>query len=315
MKIVALDTYTMNPGDLNWENLQALGDCAFYDRTDPERVVERIGDAQAVLTNKVVIDGDIMAACPNLSYIGVLATGANNVDLRAAQARNITVCNVPSYGSTSVAQMVFAHLLHLCRNVAAHAQSVRDGEWYSSPDWCYTKSPQIDLGGKIMGIVGYGGIGKATASIARGFGMQILANRGHADGETVEFVDLDELFRRSDVISLHCPLTPQTEFMVNAERLRTMKQSALLINTGRGGLIDEQALAEALNAGVIAGAGIDVASQEPIHADNPLVTAANCHITPHIAWATCDARQRLLDISVANLRAFKDGGSQNLVLV
>jgi glycerate dehydrogenase len=315
MKIVALDTYTMNPGDLSWDDVLALGDCAFYDRTDPGRVVERIGDAEAVFTNKVVIDDATMTACPKLKYIGVLATGTNNVDLRAAQTRGITVCNVPSYGSTSVAQMVFAHLLHLCRNVAIHAQSVRDGEWSNNPDWCYAKSPQIDLGDKIMGIVGYGSIGKATANIARGFGMHILANRGHADGETVEFVDLDGLFRRADVISLHCPLTPQTQFMVNAERLRTMKQSALLINTGRGGLIDEQALADALNEGVIAGAGVDVASEEPINADNPLLTATNCHITPHIAWATCQARQRLLDISVANLRAYQEGGSQNVVLV
>jgi glycerate dehydrogenase len=317
MRIVVLDGYTLNPGDLHWSGLQALGPCAVYDRTPAEETVARAADAEILLTNKTVLSAEVIRQLPRLRYIGVLATGYNVVDVDAARARNVPVSNVPEYGTSSVAQMVFAHLLNLTQRAADHGRSVAAGRWSRSDDWCFWEHPLIELAGLTFGIVGFGRIGQATAAIARAMGMRVLAFDVAPPAETPAkgacFVELDELFRQSDVISLHCPLTPQTHKLVNAERLALMKPSAYLINTSRGPLVDEQALAAALNAGQIAGAGLDVLATEPPAADHPLVGAKNCCITPHIAWATRAARQRLLDTTVANVRAFLDGKPRNVV--
>ena len=310
-----LDGYVLNPGDLSWEELQALGPCEIYDRTPAEEVVARAGEAEIVLVNKVDLTRQVLAQLPRLKYVGVLATGYNCVDVDAAREQGILVANVPTYGTTSVSQMVLAHLLNLTQHVAAHAQSVAGGGWTRSKDWCYWEYPLVELAGLTMGIVGFGRIGQATARLARAFGMQVLAYEispiPPMDG--VRQVDLESLFRESDAMSLHCPLTPETAQLVNAPRLALMKPTAYLINTSRGALVDEQALAEALREGRIAGAGLDVLSTEPPSADHPLLAAPNCHITPHIAWATRSARQRLLDIVVANIRGFLEGRPQNIV--
>ena len=314
MHIVVLDGYTLNPGDLSWSALEALGPCTVYDRTPHEELVPRAAEADIVLTNKIEISREVIARLPRLRYIGVTATGYNIVDVAAARERGIPVCNVPDYATQSVVQMVFAHLLNLTLHVADHAQGVAAGRWSRSPDFCYWDFPLVELAGLTMGLVGFGRIGRATAQVALAMGMKVLAfdkTPGALAG--VQFVPLDDLFRQSDVVSLHCPLTPETRNLVNAERLAMMKRSAYLINTSRGPLVDERALSAALHAAQIAGAGVDVLSAEPPPSDHPLLTAPNCYITPHIAWATRAARERLLAVAVSNVQAFLAGTPQNVV--
>lgn len=315
MNIVVLDGYTLNPGDLSWEPLQAMGACTIYARTPAELTVARVQEAEVVLTNKVVLSREVIAQLPKLRYIGVLATGYNVVDVATARERGIVVTNVPAYSTHSVAQLVFALLLELTHHVGHHAQSVHDGRWSASPDFSYADYPLIELDGLTMGIVGLGRIGRAVAALAQAFGMSVLAYhyRPVAPPAGVELVELDELFRRADVVSLHCPLTADNAGMVHAGRLALMQPGAFLINTARGPLINEQDLADALNAGRLAGAGLDVLSVEPPPADNPLLSAKNCLITPHFAWATHAARIRLLTAAVENLRAFLDGSPVNRV--
>ncbi len=316
MRIVVLDGYTLNPGDLSWEPLQALGDADIHDRTAPDQILSRAADADIVLVNKVVLTADTIAALPKLKYIGVLATGYNCVDTAAAAERNIPVCNVPTYGTRSVAQMTFALLLELTQNVGHHDRTVREERrWAASDDFCYWDYPLIELDGLTMGIVGPGRIGSAVAAIAQAFGMTVTAwnPKPKPVPPGVRMVTLDELFEHSDVVSLHCPLTEESHHLVNAARLATMKPSAFLINTSRGPLIDSEALAVALNSGQIAGAALDVLDTEPPPPDHPLYTAKNCRITPHIAWATQSARRRLLDTAVSNVAAFLKGTPQNVV--
>ncbi len=314
MKIVVLDGYTLNPGDLDWGPLKALGPCEIYDRTPPRQVIERAQKATVLLTNKVSLTASHIDKLDALQYIGVLATGYNVVDLQAASKRAIPVTNVPEYGTVSVAQMVFAHILNLTQQVALHALGVKAGKWAESKDFCYWEVPLHELFDKKLGIIGYGRIGKAVAAIGRAMGMQILLHDPHAgDLPEQEKTSMETLIEQSDIVSLHCPLTPKTEKMINAEKLGRMKSSALLINCSRGPLVDEDALADALNRSRIAGAGLDVLSDEPPQADNPLFSAKNCWITPHIAWATVAARQRLLDTVVENIKAFLHGHPQNVV--
>jgi len=316
MKIVVLDGYALNPGDLSWDALESLGDCTVHDRTAPDQTIQRATAAEILLTNKTALSGETLERLDACRYIGVLATGYNVVDVATAAKRAIVVTNVPTYATQSVAQTVFAHALNLTQHVGQHAGGVSGGQWAASPDFCYWDYPLVELAGKTMGIVGLGRIGKATAALARAFGMDVIACDTCADafGEGLPApVELDELFRRSDVISLHCPLTDETEKIVNAERLKMMKPTALLINTSRGPLVDEAALADALNAGLIAGAGLDVLCVEPPAKDNPLAAAKNCYITPHIAWATAEARTRLMTVAADNVKAFLDGDPQNVV--
>jgi len=320
MKIIVIDGYAMNPGDLNWGALNSLGTCRFYERSTREQVVERCRGAQCVLTNKVVFSEEVMAALPELRYIGVTATGYNVVDIEAARRRNITVTNVPAYSTASVAQMVFALLLELTQQVGRHSELVGRGDWTKSPDFCFWDRPLVELEGRVMGLVGFGQIARRVAAIAQALGMEVSVYTRHPERHTQEFqsmgcraVDLDTMFSTCDVISLHCPLTPETAGLVSEERLRLMRPGAFLINTARGPLVDEQALAAALNSGQLGGAGLDVLSSEPPLADNPLLQASNCFITPHIAWATKAARQRLLTVSVENLAAFLAGEKRNVV--
>ena len=316
MKIVVLDGYAANPGDLSWDGMKALGECVIYERTAPEQVLERAAGAEVVLTNKVVITAEHIAALPDLKYIGVLATGYNIVDVEAARNRGIVVTNIPAYSTDSVAQMVFAHILNICLQVQYYTDEVRDGRWTSSPDFCFWDTPLMELSGKKLGIVGLGHTGSATARIAIGFGMQVCAYTSKSHFQLIPEIkkmELDELFRECDIVSLHCPLNEQTRGMVNAARLKTMKPTAILINTGRGPLVNEQDLADALNNGTIYAAGVDVLSQEPPRADNPLLHARNCFITPHIAWASGEARQRLMQIAVDNLNGYITGKVGNNV--
>ena len=315
MKIVILDGFTLNPGDLNWEELQALGPCTIYDRTSPAEVASRAADADILLTNKTELTAGHIQNLPRLKYIGVLATGTNVVDLAAARARAIPVTNVPTYGTKSVAQMTFALLLELAHHVGHHARTVREGRWTSNPDWCYWDFPLIELDGLTMGVIGFGRIGRAVGELGAAFGMKVLAcdPTAAAIPEFARMVDLDSVFRESDVVSLHCPLTPQTANLANMHRLSLMKPTAFLLNTSRGPLVDGPALADALNSGRIAGAAMDVLSKEPPPPDNPLLTARNCLITPHLAWATRAARSRLMKIAVENVRAFLQGKPQNVV--
>ena len=315
MNIVVLDGYTLSPGDLSWDELQSLGACAIHDRTLPAEVGLRGAAADILLTNKTELTGGHMQNLPRLRYIGVLATGTNVVDLAAARARGIPVTNVPTYGTKSVAQMTFALLLELAHHTGHHARTVRDGRWTRSADWCYWDFPLIELDGLTLGVVGLGRIGKAVAELGMAFGMKVLACDPTAKAATplIRLVELDALFRESDIVSLHCPLTPQTAHLVNAQRLALMKPTAFLLNTSRGPLVEDQALADALNSGRIAGAAMDVLSKEPPSADNPLLTAENCIITPHLAWATRAARSRLMKIAVENVRAFLQGKPQNVV--
>jgi glycerate dehydrogenase len=314
--IVVLDGHTLNPGDLRWEELQALGPCEIHDRTAPAEIVNRAADAQILITNKVALGREHLFALPKLRYVGVTATGYNIVDVAAARERGVTVTNVPAYGTRSVAQHTFALLLELTQHAGHHAQTVRDSRWVRSPDWSYWDQPLVELDGLTMGVVGYGRIGQAVAKLAEAFGMKIMASvsgSGRKPPSNVAVVDLDHLFSESDVVTLHCPLTPQTKHLVNATRLARMKPSAFLLNTSRGPLVDEAALADALNRGALAGAGLDVLAAEPPPADNPLLTAKNCVITPHIAWATRAARTRLMRAAVENVRAFLAGRPQNVV--
>lgn len=316
MKIVVLDGYAANPGDLSWDGMKALGECVIYERTAPEQVLERAAGAEVILTNKVVITAEHIAALPDLKYIGVLATGYNIVDVEAARNRGIVVTNIPAYSTDSVAQMVFAHILNICLQVQHYTEAVRGGRWTSSPDFCFWDTPLMELSGKKLGIVGLGHTGSATARIAIGFGMQVCAYTSKSHFQLIPEIkkmELDELFRECDIVSLHCPLTEQTRGMVNAARLKTMKPTAILINTGRGPLVNEQDLADALNNGTIYAAGVDVLSQEPPRADNPLLHARNCFITPHIAWASGEARQRLMQIAVDNLNGYITGKVVNNV--
>ncbi|MDF2607141.1 MAG: hprA [Bacillales bacterium] len=316
MKICVLDGYALNPGDLSWSELEKIGATTIYDRTPEELILERVGDAEIVLTNKTPLKRETLENLPNLKYIGVLATGYDVVDTHAAKDLGKIVTNIPSYGTASVAQMVFALLLEHCHHVQRHSDAVMEGHWANSKDFCFWNHPLIELSGKKMGIIGMGTIGLETARIASAFGMRILAfarNRRELDLPNYEWVELDELLRESDVISLHCPSTPETEGLINAERLSMMKNSAILINTSRGKLINSQDLADALNSGVIQGAGLDVLAVEPPEATNPLLQAKNCIITPHIAWATKEARSRLLDMAVENVKAFVAENPINVV--
>lgn len=316
MKIVVLDGYAANPGDLRWDELQSMGECVIYDRTAPVEVLERSAGAEILLTNKTVLTAEHMAALPELKYIGVLATGYNIVDVNAAKERGIVVTNIPAYSTDSVAQMVFAHILNITQQVQHHSEEVRKGRWSSSKDFCFWDTPLIELRGKKIGIVGLGHTGFTTARIAIGFGMQVCAYTSKTNFQLppeVRKMELDELFRECDIISLHCPLTDSTRELVNAERLKMMKHTAILINTGRGPLINEQDLADALNNGEIYAAGLDVLSQEPPHTDNPLLSARNCYITPHIAWASTAARERLMLIMLENIKAYLGGKTVNNV--
>ena len=315
-KTVVLDGYTVNPGDLSWEPLTDLGRCEIYERTAPHETVTRAHGAGALLTNKVIFDRETIGQLPDLRYIGVIATGVNVVDLAAARERGIVVTNVPAYSTPSVTQMTFALLLELTQRVGHHAGSVRAGNWVKSKDFTFWDFPLIELAGLKMGLLGFGAIGQGVARVAQAFGMGVLATRrGGRPPEVpgVEMGDLDTLFRQSDVLSIHCPLTPETRGLVNAARLAMMKPTAYVLNTSRGPIVNEADLAEALNSGRLAGAGLDVLSTEPPSADNPLLEAKNCLITPHIAWATRASRGRSLATVVANLRAFLDGRPQNVV--
>ncbi len=317
MTIVLLDGYTLNPGDLDWESLLSLGECTIFERTAEAEILDRALSAEILLTNKTPIRAETIRALPALRYIGVLATGYNIVDALAAAQRGIPVTNVPTYGTASVAQLTFAHLLHIVQNVGGHAAGVRRGRWEASSDFCYWETPLTELAGKTMGILGYGRIGKATGRLATAFGMEVIAHdpEGSRDPDAgdVRFVPLENLFRESDVLTLHCPLTEATRGIVNRERLGLMKPGSILINTSRGPLIDEPALAEVLRSGALRGAGLDVLSEEPPTATNPLLKEPRCFLTPHIAWASREARERLLHGVVENIRAFLEGHPQNVV--
>lgn len=314
-RIVVLDGYTLNPGDLSWEGLEKLGELTVYDRTPVEEIVPRIGDAEYVFVNKVPITRETLEACPNLKFIGVLATGYNIVDVQAARERGVVVTNVPTYGTAAVAQFVFALLLEICHHVGHHSAEVFQGRWTTNPDWCFWDYPLIELAGKTMGIIGFGRIGRAVARLAQAFGMQVVAHNPNLSGvvDGVTMVELDELLGVSDVISLHVPLTPQTQGLINKESIAKMKDGVILINTARGQLIVEEDLKEALDAGKVYAAGLDVVSVEPIQPDNVLLSCKNVFITPHIAWAPKESRQRLMDIAVENLRQFMAGNPINVV--
>jgi len=320
MKIVVLDGFTTNPGDLSWSELESLGEVSLYERTADDEVLRRTGDAELIITNKVPFDAARLQQLPHLRYIGVTATGYNIIDVVAARNQGVTVTNIPAYSTASVAQMTFALLLELTQQVGMHASAVAAGKWSSAPDFCFWKVPLVELEGKVLGLVGFGQIARRVARVAQAFGMQVVvttrAPTRYMDNpmnDQIRFIALEELLRISDVVSLHCPLTAETEKLINADHLALMQPSAMLINTSRGGVIDEASLAESLNGGRLAGAGLDVLSSEPPNSDNPLLTARNCFITPHIAWATGAARKRLLAVTVANIKAFLAGKPQNVV--
>lgn len=319
MRIVVLDGHAENPGDLSWDDIAALGDLAVYDRTpaaDKGEVVRRIGDAEVVLTNKTPIDREVIDACPGLGFIGILATGYNVVDVAYARERGIAVSNVPAYGTDTVAQFTIALLLEVCHHVGHHDQTVKEGGWERSRDFCYWEYPQVELAGKTMGIIGFGRIGQKTGTIARALGMRVLAHSPHASeaGKVVAtYVDLDTLLAQSDVVALHCPLFDSTRGIINKDTIAKMKDGVIILNSARGPLIVEQDLADALDRGKVAAAGLDVVGKEPIRSDNPLLRAKNCVITPHIAWATREARQRIMDTTCENVKAYLAGSPINLV--
>ena len=322
MKAVVLDGYTLNPGDLSWEKLKAICATTVYDRTDydvsgKDLIIERVGDAEVVFTNKTPLSADILKAVPNVKFIGVLATGYNVVDVDAAKERGIVVSNIPTYGTNAVAQMAIALLLEMCHHAGAHSDAVKKGDLTNNLDWCFWNYPLIELAGKTIGIIGFGRIGQATAKIAQALGMKVLAFDSYQnkalESDTLQYVELDELLVESDVISLHCPLFENTKGIINKESLAKMKSNVMIINTSRGPLIVEEDLAEALNSGKIAGAAVDVVTSEPIRADNPLLAAKNCIITPHISWAPRESRQRLMDIAIDNLMSFIAGNAVNVV--
>lgn len=319
MKIVVLDGYALNPGDLSWQGFEELGEVTVYDRTsytDKQEIIERIGDAEAILTNKTPITADVLKACPQLTYIGVLATGYNVVDLAAAKEQGITVTNIPSYSTNAVAQATFALLLEVTNQVGHHNRSVHQGDWQTSKDFSYWQTPLMELASKTIGLIGYGAIAQAVATIAHAFQLKVIYFNHRpkpAQADWAKQVSLAELYQEADIISLHVPQFPETEKMIDRTALAQMKSSAILINTARGGLIDEGAVAEALHTGQIAALAADVVSKEPIAADNPLLQAPNCYLTPHIAWAPVETRRRLMGIAVANLSGFKAGTPQNVV--
>lgn len=315
-RIVVLDGYTLNPGDLSWSGLRQLGECSIFERTLPSQIISRALDAEIVLTNKTPLDRATICALSKLQYIGVLATGFNVVDIKAARDRQIPVTNVPAYGTQSVAQMTFAHILELTQQVGHHAASVRQGVWSRCSDFCYWERSLFELAGASIGIIGYGRIGREVARLAQAFGMKAMATRssgkvGEENG--VVFCSLEQILQQSDVVSLHCPLTPETHHLIDAKRLRLMKKTAYLVNTARGTLVDETALAAALNEGRLAGVGLDVLETEPPRSGSPLCAARNCYITPHIAWATRSARERLLRTAVKNVESFMNGFPTNVV--
>ena len=316
MKIVILDGHAVNPGDLSWDCFKAFGDVTVYEYTEESQILDRIGDAQIVMTNKTPLTADIFARCPNLRLVCVLATGYNVVDCTAAHLRGIPVCNVPDYGTAAVAQFTFALLLELCHRVGHHDKAVHKGDWTNSPYFCFWDTPQMELAGKTLGIIGLGRIGRAVGRIAKALGMNVIAyNRSrHPEGEQIaKYVDLDTLLRRSDIISLHCPLTAENAELINAATISKMKDGVILLNTARGGLLDEQAVADGLRSGKISNAAVDVLSYEPITTDNPLLTAPNCIITPHMAWAPLESRQRILDCTVRSIQGFLCGTPVNTV--
>ncbi|MGN6343432.1 MAG: D-2-hydroxyacid dehydrogenase [Ginsengibacter sp.] len=316
MKIVVLDAFAMNPGDLSWEQLKNIGDTEIYDRSLPEESVKRVSDAEIILTNKALVNKDIIEAAPNLKYIGVMATGYNVVDITEANTRNIIVTNVPSYSTASVAQLTFAFILELANHTALYAQSVKNGDWVRSKDFSYHLKPIMELQNKTMGIIGFGQIGQNVATIALAFGMKVISSHKHPERDKMEgvsFVDEKTCFSEADIVSLHCPLNEKNFEFVNKQLLASMKPKAFLINTSRGGLVNENDLAEALNHEVIAGAALDVLSTEPPSADNPLLHAKNCLINPHVAWATFESRSRLMKTVVNNVKAFLKGKPENVV--
>jgi glycerate dehydrogenase len=316
MKIVVLDGFALNPGDLSWRRLEEIGSCDIYDRTSPNEVLSKSEGAEILITNKVVLSKALIDQLPRLKYIGVTATGYNVVDIKAAADRGIVVTNIPAYSTNSVAQLVFSHILNVANRVELHATSVRNGEWTACPDFSYAKSPQVELAGKTLGIIGFGQIGRRVAEIGVAFGMKVIfQNRSIKTDipEEMKQKSLPEVFSESDFISLNCPLTADNAEFVNANLLKTMKPSAVVINTGRGGLINERDLADALNSGTIKAACLDVLSAEPPKAENLLIGAKNCFITPHMAWATFEARERLLNITIDNLKCFISGNYQNVV--
>lgn len=313
MKITILDGHGLNPGDLSWDQISQFGEIRYYDRTENEELtIQRIGDSEIVLLNKVLITRNVLENCPNLKLICILATGYNVVDCKAAAELGVTVCNVPGYSTNSVAQFTFALLLELCHHAGLHSDSVHSGDWSACPDFCYWKTPQMELFGKTIGIIGYGAIGQAVAIIANAFGMKVLAySRTHYPEHS--YVDLDTLLAESDIVSLHCPLFPETAGMINTETISKMKDGAILLNTARGGLIIEQDVADALTSGKLGGYAADVVTTEPIPANSPLLGTKNCVLTPHMAWAPLEARKRILNITEENIRGFLSNCPQNVV--
>ena len=310
MKIVILDGHAVNPGDLSWDQLNQFGSVTVYEHTKDSEAIERLGDAEIILTNKTPITEELLNACPSIRLICVLATGYNVVDCKATRERGIPVCNVPDYGTSAVAQFTFALLLELCHQVGLHNSSVHNGDWTNSPYFCYWKTPQMELAGKTLGIIGFGRIGRAVGKIAKALGMNVIAyNRSrHPEGEQIgTYVDFDTLLRQSDIISLHCPLTAENKEMINAETIMKMKDGVMLLNTARGPLLNEEDVANALNNGKIRAAAVDVVSAEPIKADNPLLSAKNCIITPHMAWAPIESRQRIIDCTINSIQQFLKG--------
>jgi glycerate dehydrogenase len=316
MKIVILDGHTENPGDLSWDGFRALGELAVYDRSPVDEIVERIGDAEAVIVNKTPVSRETMDECRNLRYVGVLATGYNVVDVAAAKEKKITVTNIPTYGTAAVGQFAIALLLEICHRIGHHDRAVHEGRWEKNPDWCFWDYPLIELAGKTMGIIGFGRIGQATGRIAQALGMKVIAfdeTPSDAGKRIADYVGLEELFAASDVIALHCPLFPSTQGIINKANIARMKDGVILLNNSRGPLVVEQDLADALDSGKVYAAGLDVVSTEPIRGDNPLLKAKNCLITPHISWAPRESRQRLMNIAVANLASFIEGKPVNTV--
>jgi glycerate dehydrogenase len=322
MKLVVLDGYTLNPGDISWEGLEKFGqlkvnDRISYDEKDEDLIVEAVGDAEIVFTNKTPMTRTAIQRMPNLKYIGVLATGYNVVDIETAKERGIVVTNIPTYGTASVGQFAIAMLLEICHNIGHHSKAVHEGRWETNPDWCFWDYPLIELDQKTMGIIGYGRIGQTTGRIAQALGMKVLAydeyKNPDLESETCKYVSLEELYKESDVIALHCPLFPSTEGIINKDSIAKMKDGVIILNNSRGPLIVEQDLADALNSGKVYAAGLDVVSTEPIKGDNPLLQAKNCFITPHISWAPKESRQRLMDIAVDSLKAYLEGNPINVV--
>ena len=319
MKLVILDGYTENPGDLSWDGLRAFGDLTVYDRTsltDEDEIISRIGDAEIAITNKTPLSRRVLEACPNLKLISVLATGYNVIDCQFAREKGIPVSNVPSYGTDAVAQFAIAMLLEICHHVAHHSDAVHEGRWESNPDWCFWDYPLIELAGKTMGVIGFGRIGQATGKLAKALGMEVLAYDSFPNDsgkEIAKYVDLDTLLGASDVIALHCPLFPETEGIVNKETIAKMKDGVIILNNSRGPLVAEQDLTDALNSGKVYAAGLDVVSTEPIRGDNPLLKAKNCIITPHISWAPKESRQRIMDCTADNIRSFLAGSPIHVV--